>query len=99
MTGQDLALVIAAVFSGLGGLTSVVMARRVVDVNDLRAAVKDLEARLTERDAQAEKQFQIISDLRDEVDQYRIGLGLLISQLVAAGLVPVWTPKNREPHE
>ena len=94
MTGSELAVVISAIFAGIGALASTIMARRSADVSELRAEVESLREAVNAAEGRAAESFKIITELRDSLDDYRIGISLLIGQLLQLGHLPIWTPRK-----
>lgn len=89
---SDTVTIIVAIIAALGSAYSVIYARRKAKADAL-TTYDDLVAKQAKRLTELSDKLDCIDA---ELDAVLNGVGLLIAQLRAAGLEPVWTPAPRK---
>jgi len=94
--GLNLAVTIMTIFSAYVLYRKDMASSVETTASTLRRWAEPLEAKILSLELKLDMQAKIIDDQGDELRDLRFGINRLIEQIRAAGLVPIWQPRERE---
>jgi len=102
----DWIILIVSAFGGLGGIAAVAtwllnwrkakpeIARMYEEMATKQAEqIEELRTRVNRQDRKIQRQGTVINKLRECLREWEEGIRMLVEQIMAKGMTPVWTPR------